>query len=84
MKILRRVALSVLLFTLAVILAVIVTSRTVPQAAHFFCSSANVTCLLAGINKANRVPDEHAINLEPGNYTLPVHAALRDVDGVDN
>jgi hypothetical protein len=40
------------------------------HAAEFFCSSGDVTCLIAKINRANGMPGEHTINLEPGNYTL--------------
>jgi hypothetical protein len=40
------------------------------HAAEFFCSSGNVTCLIASINAANGLPGEHTINLEPGSYTL--------------
>ena len=39
-------------------------------AAEFFCSSGNVTCLIAYINEANTLPGQHIINLEPGKYTL--------------
>jgi hypothetical protein len=39
-------------------------------AAEFFCSSGNVTCLIAAINDANALTGEHIINLEPGIYTL--------------
>jgi hypothetical protein len=40
------------------------------HSAEFFCSSGNVTCLVAAINEANGIPGEHVINLEPGSYTL--------------
>ncbi len=40
------------------------------HAAKFYCSSGNVTCLIAAINKANGRPGEHTINLKPGIYTL--------------
>lgn len=66
MKIISRVALSVIPFTLVAILAAVFTSQTVAQAAQFFCSSGNVTYLIAAINNANRLPGEHAIILEPG------------------
>ncbi len=38
--------------------------------AEFFCSSGDVTCLIAAINEANATPGTHTINLEPGIYTL--------------
>jgi hypothetical protein len=40
------------------------------HAAEFFCSSGNVTCLIAAINGANGKPGQHTINLDPGGYTL--------------
>jgi len=40
------------------------------HAAMFYCSSGNVTCLIAAINNANGRPGVHTINLEPGIYTL--------------
>ena len=40
------------------------------HAADFFCPSGNVSCLIAAINDANGLPEEHTINLEPGTYTL--------------
>jgi hypothetical protein len=40
------------------------------HAAEFFCSSGDVTCLIAKINSANGMPGQHTINLEPGSYTL--------------
>jgi hypothetical protein len=40
------------------------------HAGEFFCTSGNVTCLIAAINEANGTPGEHVINLEPGSYTL--------------
>ena len=42
----------------------------VVYAAQFFCSSGNVTCLIAAINSANGTPGNHIINLKPGSYTL--------------
>src|SRR5262249_37153009 len=39
-------------------------------AAQFFCSSGNVTCLIAAINQANKHPGADTINLAPGTYTL--------------
>jgi hypothetical protein len=38
------------------------------DAAEFFCS--DVACLIASINKANSLPGEQTIFLEPGTYTL--------------
>ncbi len=38
--------------------------------ADFFCSSGDVTCLIASINEANGRPGTHTINLESGIYTL--------------
>ncbi len=38
--------------------------------AEFFCSSGDVTCLIAAINDANGMPGTHIITLEPGVYTL--------------
>jgi hypothetical protein len=40
------------------------------DAAEFFCSSGNVTCLIGAINDANKRAGKHIINLEPGPYTL--------------
>ena len=39
-------------------------------AAEFFCSSGNVTCLIAAINQANQDDEEDTIDLEPGVYSL--------------
>ena len=39
-------------------------------AAEFFCSSGNVTCLIAAIKEANNLPGKHTVFLEPGTYTL--------------
>jgi hypothetical protein len=47
-------------------------------AAEFFCSSGNVTCLIAAINDANAVKGEHVINLEPGSYTLQIVDNMTD------
>ena len=66
MKLLSRVAIHVIPFTLVEILGAVFTSQTVARAAQFFCSSGNVTCLIAGINNANRLPGEHAFIVEPG------------------
>ncbi len=38
--------------------------------ADFFCSSGDVTCLIASINQANGIPGSHTITLEPGVYML--------------
>jgi hypothetical protein len=40
------------------------------HAAQFFCSSGNVTCLIAAINQANKHAGADTINLDPGTYTL--------------
>src|SRR5262245_51732728 len=40
------------------------------HAADFFCSSGNVTCLIAAINQANRSSGPHTIFLESGLYRL--------------
>jgi hypothetical protein len=40
------------------------------HAAEFFCSSGNVTCLIAAINDANQNGEENTINLAAGTYTL--------------
>ena len=58
----KTMALAVALFTLSFTQAV--------QAAEFFCSSGDVTCLIAAINDANQNGEENTINLETGDYTL--------------
>lgn len=50
------------------------------HAAKFFCSSGNVTCLIAAINTANELRGKHTINLEPGVYTLQA-TADETIDG---
>jgi hypothetical protein len=40
------------------------------HAAEFFCSSGNVTCLIAAINESNQNSQQNTINLEAGTYTL--------------
>lgn len=40
------------------------------DAAEFFCSAGNVTCLIASINEANTRGGVNTINLEPGSYAL--------------
>jgi hypothetical protein len=47
--------------------------------AEFFCSSGDVTCLIASINDANGMSGDHTINLEPGIYTL--YAVDNTIDG---
>jgi len=42
------------------------------RADDFFCSSGDVSCLIAAINSANVIVGKHAIVLEPGIYTLQV------------
>jgi hypothetical protein len=48
------------------------------HAAEFFCSSGNVTCLIASINKANKRAGSHTVNLEPGIYTLQMVDNMTD------
>src|SRR4030095_5365068 len=48
----------------------ILGALSVVNGAEFFCSSGNVTCLIAAINSANGMPGDHIINLKPGTYTL--------------
>lgn len=57
------------LVQLILIVSVLMSFERV-YAAEFFCSSGNVTCLIAYINEANTLPGQHIINLEPGKYTL--------------
>ena len=40
------------------------------EAAKFFCSSGDVTCLIAAITAANEKPGRNVIQLEPGIYTI--------------
>jgi hypothetical protein len=40
------------------------------HAAEFFCSSGDVSCLIAKINRANQNGEENTINLAAGTYTL--------------
>src|SRR5262245_30522818 len=40
------------------------------HATEFFCSSGNVTCLIAAINAANQNGEENTISLAVGTYTL--------------
>ena len=54
----------------AILIAALLVPLTRIDAAEFFCSSGDVTCLIAAINEANGIPGEHVINLEPGSYTL--------------
>jgi hypothetical protein len=42
----------------------------VVHAAEFFCSSGNVTCLIAAINTANANGQKNRIDLAPGTYSL--------------
>jgi hypothetical protein len=48
------------------------------SAANFFCSSGNVTCLIAAINDANGMPGIHVINLDPGIYTIQMVDNMTD------
>jgi hypothetical protein len=48
----------------------IVDANKSAEAAKFFCSSGDVTCLIAAINEANGNPGKHVIELEPGIYTI--------------
>jgi hypothetical protein len=59
-------------------LILILGAFEVVHAAEFFCSSGNVTCLIASINDANGMPGEHIINLEPGIYTLQIVDNITD------
>ena len=56
-------------FTLAIIILILGVSAPL-HAAKFHCSSGDVTCLIASINKANRSKGPHTIFLDPGTYTL--------------
>ena len=56
-------------FTLAIIILIFGVSAPL-HAAKFHCSSGNVTCLIAAINKANLKGGPHTILLDPGTYTL--------------
>jgi hypothetical protein len=51
-------------------LVMILSTLSVGHAADFFCPAGNVTCLIASINEANRLPGEHAITLDPASYTF--------------
>jgi hypothetical protein len=42
----------------------------VAHAAEFFCSSGDVSCLIAAINAANQNGQENTIDLEAGIYRL--------------
>src|SRR5262249_32700343 len=50
------------------------------EAAKYFCSSGNVTCLIAAINAANENPGNNVINLEPGTYNI--EAAIENFNGL--
>src|SRR5262249_45318476 len=59
------------LFGSLLVMAFIGAGGPVPvHAAEFFCSSGNVTCLIAAINQANTQAGPDTINLDPGTYTL--------------
>jgi hypothetical protein len=66
--------LSYLVRTLQILaLIVVILGKPEPVRANdFFCSSGDVSCLIASINDANGLPGKHTINLEPGIYTLHV------------
>ena len=53
-------------------------------AAEFFCSSGDVTCLIAAINTANQNGQENRINLQAGAYTLTTadNGVPPDVNGL--
>ena len=70
MKLLARVASSRLALLTTVDLIFILGAFTVVNGAQFFCSSGNVTCLIAAINQANKHAGADTINLDPGIYTL--------------
>jgi hypothetical protein len=65
-----QVWLSAFLVILPATASITFTLGTIVHAAEFFCSSGDVTCLIAKINSANGMPGQHTINLEPGIYTL--------------
>jgi hypothetical protein len=48
--------------------------------AEYFCTSGDVTCLIASITNANTTTGENIITLEPGNYTL--QAIDNDANGL--
>ena len=60
--------LSYLLVSLQVVTSIVFILGTLEpvHAADFFCSSGNVTCLIASINSANGMPGQHIINLSRG------------------
>jgi hypothetical protein len=51
------------------------------HAADFFCSAGDVACLIAAVNSANNTPEEDAIILGPGLYTLTT--VDNDIDGAN-
>jgi hypothetical protein len=57
-------------FLLSLLLIFVVDANKSAEAAKFFCSSGDVTCLIAAINAANGKPGKHIINLDPGIYTI--------------
>jgi hypothetical protein len=71
--------LSYLLGSVLVLILVIPWTLKPVHAAGFFCSSGDVTCLIAAINTANQSAGENTINLDPGIYTL--NAVDNDTDG---
>jgi hypothetical protein len=60
----RRISYQVSMLTFFLVL----TGRI--YAAEYFCTSGNVSCLIASINDANAGPGEHVISIEPGSYVL--------------
>ena len=61
---------SLISLRLAASIVVILGALESVEAAEFFCSSGNVTCLIAAINEANTRAGADTINLDPGTYTL--------------
>ena len=72
MKILARMrsTISLLALLTTVDLIFILGAFRVVNGAEFFCSSGNVTCLIAAINEANTHAGADTINLDPSTYTL--------------
>ena len=78
MKKLAFMAVNTRRFYFLVGLLVILGALEPIHAADFFCSSGNVTCLIASINDANGMSGEHIITLEPGIYTLQIVDNITD------
>src|SRR5262245_16063308 len=69
------------MFNLQMVVSIILIQGALESihAAEFFCSSGNVTCLIAAINAANQNGQQNTINLEEGTYTLTM--ADNETDG---